>query len=364
MGLLIEGRWADQWYDTKSTGGRFVRQDSAFRGKVTADGSSGFKAEAGRYHLYVCYACPWAHRTLIVRALKGLQDVISVDAVDPFMGAQGWTFADIRTGVRSPGATGDRVNGRAALHEIYSLAKPDYTGRVTVPVLWDKQTGKIVNNELAEIIRMLNSEFDEFADRSVNLSPAELLPEIDAINAEVYDRVNNGVYKAGFATDQAVYEGAVTRLFETLERLEAHLSTHRWLVGDRLTEADIRLFTTLLRFDPVYHGHFKCNLRPLHEYPALWGFTREIAQLAGRGRDDRDDAYQAALLREPPQHQPDRHRAEGPGAGPDGAARTGAAAGGAVRPQGQGRHCAGGEADEAIHRPVRAAPWIASLRSQ
>jgi putative glutathione S-transferase len=281
MGLLIEGRWADQWYDTKSTGGRFVRQDSAFRGKVTADGSSGFKAEAGRYHLYVCYACPWAHRTLIVRALKGLEDVISVDAVDPYMGAQGWTFDDIRDGSRSPGATGDRVNGKAAMHEIYTLAKPDYTGRVTVPVLWDKQTRTIVNNESAEIIRMLNSEFDEFADRSVNLSPAELLPEIDAINADVYDRVNNGVYKAGFATDQAVYDEAVTRLFEQLERLEARLSEHRWLVGDRLTEADIRLFTTLLRFDPVYHGHFKCNLRPLHEYTALWGHTREIAQLPG-----------------------------------------------------------------------------------
>jgi len=281
MGLLIEGRWADQWYDTKSTGGRFVRQDSAFRNRVTADGSSGFKAEPGRYHLYVSYACPWAHRTLIVRALKRLEDVISVDVVDPFMGAQGWTFADIRTGVRSPGATGDRVNGKAALHEVYTLAKPDYTGRVTVPVLWDKQTRSIVNNESAEIIRMLNSAFDDWADRSVDLSPDGLLPEIDAINAEVYDRVNNGVYKAGFATEQAAYDEAVTQLFETLNKLEARLSAHRWLVGDRLTEADIRLFTTLLRFDPVYHGHFKCNLRPLHEYPALWGFTREIAQKPG-----------------------------------------------------------------------------------
>ena len=233
MGLLIEGRWTDQWYDTKSTGGRFVRQNSAFRNKVTADGSSGFKAEPGRYHLYVCYACPWAHRTLIVRALKGLEDVISVDAVDPFMGEQGWTFADIRTGVRSPGATGDRVNGKAALHEVYTLAKPDYTGRVTVPVLWDKHTRTIVNNESAEIIRMLNSEFNEWADRSVDLSPAALLPEIDAINAEVYDRVNNGVYNAGFATDQAVYEEAVTRLFEMLDRLEAHLAAHRWLVVPR-----------------------------------------------------------------------------------------------------------------------------------
>jgi len=278
MGLLIEGRWADQWYDTKSTGGRFVRQDSAFRGKVTADGSSGFKAEAGRYHLYVCYACPWAHRTLIVRALKGLEDVISVDVVDPFMGAQGWTFDDIRDGSRSPGATGDRVNGRAALHEVYTLAKPDYTGRVTVPVLWDKQTGTIVNNESAEIIRMLNSEFDEFADRSVNLSPAALLPEIDAINADVYDRVNNGVYKAGFATDQAAYDEAVTRLFDALEMLEARLSAHRWLVGDRLTEADIRLFTTLLRFDPVYHGHFKCNVRRIVDYPNLDGYLRDLYQ--------------------------------------------------------------------------------------
>lgn len=281
MGLLIEGRWADQWYDTKSTGGRFVRQDSAFRGRVTADGSSGFKAEPGRYHLYVSYACPWAHRTLIVRALKKLEDVISVDVVDPFMGAQGWTFDDSRDGSRSRGATGDRVNGRAALHEVYTLAKPDYTGRVTVPVLWDKKTGTIVNNESAEIIRMLNSEFEDWADRSVDLSPAGLLPEIDVINADVYDRVNNGVYKAGFATNQTAYDEAVTRLFDALEMLETRLSSHRWLIDNRLTEADIRLFTTLLRFDPVYHGHFKCNLRALHEFPALWGFTREIAQMPG-----------------------------------------------------------------------------------
>lgn len=281
MGLLIEGRWADQWYDTKSTGGRFVRQDSAFRGRITADGSSGFKAEPGRYHLYVSYACPWAHRTLIVRTLKKLEDVISVDVVDPFMGAQGWTFDDSRDGSRSRGATGDRVNGRAALHEVYTLAKPDYTGRVTVPVLWDQKTGTIVNNESAEIIRMLNSEFEDWADRSVDLSPAGLLPEIDVINADVYDRVNNGVYKAGFATNQAAYDEAVTRLFDALEMLETRLSSHRWLIDDRLTEADIRLFTTLLRFDPVYHGHFKCNLRALHEFPALWGFTREIAQMPG-----------------------------------------------------------------------------------
>lgn len=281
MGLLIEGRWTDQWYDTIATGGRFVRQDSAFRDKVTADGGSGFQAEPGRYHLYVSYACPWAHRTLIVRALKRLDDVISVDVVDPFMGAEGWTFDDIRDRSRTPGATGDRVNGKAALHQIYTLARPDYTGRVTVPVLWDKKTGAIVNNESAEIIRMLNSEFDAWADASLDLSPAALLPEIDAINADVYDRVNNGVYKAGFATDQAVYEEAVTRLFEALDSLEARLSAHRWLVGGRLTEADIRLFTTLLRFDPVYHGHFKCNLRPLRDYPALCGYTSEIARLPG-----------------------------------------------------------------------------------
>jgi putative glutathione S-transferase len=264
MGHLVDGTWHTGWYEPDAHGA-FQRPAARFRRRPEA-------IVPGRYHLYAAWACPWAHRTLITRSLRGLVGAISVTMVDPHMGDDGWVFrAD------DP----DPIGGAQLLRDVYLRADHGYTGRVTVPVLWDKQTRSIVNNESAEIIRMLNSEFEEFADRSVNLSPAELLPEIDAINAEVYDRVNNGVYKAGFATDQAVYEEAVTRLFETLERLEAHLSVHRWLVGDRLTEADIRLFTTLLRFDPVYHGHFKCNLRPLHKYPALWGFTREIAQRPG-----------------------------------------------------------------------------------
>lgn len=282
MGLLVDGVWRDEWYDTKSTGGRFHRDDSVFRNWVTADdspgpsGTGGFKAEPGRYHLYVSLACPWAHRTLIMRALKGLEDAITVDVVHPLMAENGWTFD---TGF--PRATGDRVNGKSFLYEVYREAKPDYTGRVSVPTLWDKRQATIVSNESSEIIRMLNSAFDEVGARGPDYYPAALRDEIDAINDRVYDNVNNGVYKAGFATRQSAYEHAFTALFETLDWLEDRLARQRYLAGDRLTEADLRLFTTLIRFDAVYHGHFKCNKRRIVDYPALWGYLRELYQHPG-----------------------------------------------------------------------------------
>lgn len=281
MGLLVDGVWHDEWYDTKSNGGRFIRTDSQFRHWVTADGSAGptgeagFKAEKGRYHLYLSYACPWAHRTLIMRKLKGLEDFISVSFVSPYMLEKGWTFEDY------PGVIGDPIHHAKYLYEVYLAADSNYSGRVTVPVLWDKQTETIVNNESSEIIRMLNSAFDEIGAKPGNYSPEEWLEEIDKMNELVYDNVNNGVYKAGFATEQSVYEEEVSRLFETLDKLELHLEDRTYLVGDQLTEADIRLWTTLIRFDPVYFGHFKCNIRPLVDYPNLWYFTRMIYNLEG-----------------------------------------------------------------------------------
>jgi len=281
MGLLIDGIWHDQWYDTKSTGGRFVRKDSAFRNWITADGSpgptgeGGFKAEAGRYHLYVSLACPWAHRTLIFRALKGLDGMISVSVVHWIMREKGWTFED------GPGVVPDPINGARLLHEVYTAAKPDYTGRVTVPVLWDKARGTIVNNESAEIIRMLNSAFDGVGARPGDYYPEDLREEIDRLNTRIYDTVNNGVYKAGFATTQEAYEEAVVPLFETLDWLDERLATRRFLLGSRQTEADWRLFTTLVRFDPVYVGHFKCNLRRIADYPNLSGYLRDLYQTPG-----------------------------------------------------------------------------------
>ncbi len=276
MGLLIDGAWHDQWYDTKRSGGRFQRQESQFRKEVTSDGASGFKAEPGRYHLYVSLACPWAHRTLIFRKLKGLEDVIPVSVVHWHMGETGWEFRE------GPGATGDPLFGAGHLHEIYTRAKRDYTGRVTVPVLWDTRESTIVNNESAEIIRMLNSQFNAIAERpELDFYPKELRGTIDEINETVYHTVNNGVYKAGFATSQEVYEWAFDALFDTLDTLEARLAEQRYLVGGRLTEADWRLFTTLLRFDPVYVGHFKCNKRRLVDYPNLWAYTRELYQMPG-----------------------------------------------------------------------------------
>lgn len=286
MGLLVDGKWSDKWYDTKSTGGRFVRQESSFRNWVTKDGApgpsgeGGFKAEAGRYHLYVSLACPWAHRTLIFRKLKGLEDKISLSIVDPLMLEEGWTLRDAG---EDGAAIADFVNRKTRLYEVYRLADPAYTGRVTVPVLWDKSKGTIVSNESADIIRMLNSAFDgiEGVNAALDLCPADLVETIDAINAAVYDKVNNGVYKAGFATEKNVYEDAVTALFDQLDRLENLLSEQRYLAGSRLTEADWRLFTTLVRFDAVYHGHFKCNLRRIADYPNLSNYLRELYQVPG-----------------------------------------------------------------------------------
>jgi len=279
MGKLIDGVWHDVGYDTKKTGGRFVRRESQFRNWVTADGSSGFAAEPGRYHLYVSLACPWAHRTLIYRRLKRLEAVIPVSVVHWHMAENGWEFGTGDHG--GSDCTGDRLGGRTYLHQLYSDAEADYTGRVTVPVLWDTRTHTIVNNESAEIIRMFNSAFDAWGDAGLDLYPADLRGEIDALNETVFLKVNNGVYRAGFATSQAAYEEAFDDLFATLDELEAGLARRRYLLGDRLTEADWRLFTTLLRFDPVYYGHFKCNQRRLAEYPNLWAYTRELYQVPG-----------------------------------------------------------------------------------
>jgi len=281
MGLLVDGKWHDQWYDTKATDGRFVRSASQFRNWVTADGSAGpsgtggFKAEAGRYHLYVSLACPWAHRTLIFRALKKLEDVISVSVVDYLMLEEGWTFYG------TTGSTGDALYGSKRLHEIYTRADPHYSGRVTVPVLWDKQQQTIVSNESAEIIRMLNTAFNEFGDASLDFYPEELRSEIDALNDFIYPNINNGVYRAGFATAQDAYEEAYNNVFDALDKIEDILSKQRYLAGARLTEADWRLFTTLIRFDPVYVGHFKCNKARIADYPNISNYVRELYQMEG-----------------------------------------------------------------------------------
>ncbi len=281
MGLLVNGQWRDQWYDTKSAKGRFVRWDSAFRDWVTRDGEpgpsgeGGFKAEPGRYHLYVSLACPWAHRALIFRKLKGLEEAVTTSIVHPDMLEDGWAFGEY------PGSTTDDVNGADFLRQIYTKAKPDISGRVTVPVLWDKRRETIVNNESAEIIRMLNDAFDPFAKRHYDFYPEPLRAEIDEINAFVYHNVNNGVYKAGFAATQEAYEEAFRALFAALDRLEGQLAERRYLAGARLTEADWRLFTTLVRFDAVYVGHFKCNLRRIADYPNLSGYLRELFQVPG-----------------------------------------------------------------------------------
>jgi putative glutathione S-transferase len=281
MGRLVEGVWRNERLAARSGDGRFVRSDTQFRNWVTLDGSpgptgaGGFAAAPGRYHLYVSLACPWAHRTLIVRRLKGLEPALGVSVVHWHLAEHGWTFAP------GPGATGDRLHGLDYPHQLYTRAKPDYTGRVSVPVLWDRERETIVNNESAEIIRMLNSAFGRVGARGPDLEPEPLRGAIDALNELVYETVNNGVYRAGFATAQDAYEEAVTALFATLDELEARLGRQRYLIGERLTLADVRLFTTLVRFDPVYVGHFKCNLRRLVDYPNLWGYAREIYQLPG-----------------------------------------------------------------------------------
>ena len=282
MGLLVDGVWTDQWYDTKSTGGKFKRKPSHFRNWITADGSAGpsgeggFKAEAGRYHLFVAYACPWAHRTLIFRSLKGLEDMISVSFVHWYMAENGWTFDKDEDGI-----VGDDLFGSQFAHQIYTQADPNYTGRVTVPILWDKQQNTIVSNESSEIIRMFNSAFNGIGAKEGDYYPENLRAEIDAINDRIYDTVNNGVYKCGFATSQTAYNEAITPLFDTLDFLEERLASQRYLFGSTPTEADWRLFPTLLRFDPVYHGHFKTNKKMLKDYPNLWAYTCDLYQWPG-----------------------------------------------------------------------------------
>jgi putative glutathione S-transferase len=281
MGMLVDGQWHDVWYDTKASQGRFVRSESQFRNWITVDGSpgptgkGGFRAEPGRYHLYVAFACPWAHRTLILRALKGIESMIGVSGVNSYMGAEGWTFAP------GPETIADDVNGAQRVYELYTLADPKYSGRATVPILWDKEQRTIVSNESAEIVRMLNGAFDRVGANGADFYPAELRAEIDELNAYIYPNVNNGVYRAGFATTQEAYEEAVKAVFAALDTLEQRLATRRYLTGPKLTEADVRLFTTLIRFDPVYHGHFKCNVRRIVDYPNLWGFVRDLYQLPG-----------------------------------------------------------------------------------
>jgi len=279
MGLLVDGTWHDQWYDTSKTGGKFVRSESQFRNWVTADGKAGatgdagFKAESGRYHLYVSYACPWAHRTLIFRKLKGLESHISVSAVKPEMLSNGWEFGS--------GELSDPLHGFRFAHQVYTKADSDYSGRVTVPILWDKHKETIVSNESADIIRMFNSAFNELTGNDDGYYPQHLVSVIDEVNDFVYDNVNNGVYKAGFATTQPAYEDAFDSLFDALDQLEQRLAGSRYLTGSELTEADWRLFTTLVRFDAVYVGHFKCNKKRIVDYPNLWNFVRELYQWPG-----------------------------------------------------------------------------------
>ncbi|WP_226782127.1 glutathione S-transferase family protein [Oceaniglobus trochenteri] len=282
MGQLVDGEWHDTWYDTESNGGAFKRDNASFRNWITADGSpgpsgeGGFKAEAGRYHLYVSLACPWANRTLFFRALKELDDLIDVSVVHPEMLSEGWTFA-----TDYPGTTGDRLYGLPFARDIYLKAKPDMTGRVTVPILWDKQRETVVSNESSEIIRMFNSAFDQLTGNTDDYWPEDLRAAIEPVNDRIYDTVNNGVYKAGFATSQKAYDAGVVPLFDSLDWLEARLGENRYLMGDRITEADWRLFSTLVRFDPVYHLHFKCNRRRIVDYPNLWAYTRELYQWPG-----------------------------------------------------------------------------------
>lgn len=281
MGLLVDGIWQDKWYDTGANMGKFIRSEAQFRNWITKDGSAGavgkagFKAEAGRYHLYISNACPWAHRVMIFRALKGLSEMIGISVVHPYMVENGWTFK------AGDGVIADSINGAEFVHQIYTIADANYSGRVTVPILWDKKLNTIVSNESSEIIRMLNSEFDDVGAVAGDFYPENLRAEIDEINLRVYHSVNNGVYKSGFATTQAAYEEAVVPLFETLDWLEAILSEKRYLCGGQITEADWRLFTTLVRFDAVYVGHFKCNLKMIAQYEHLSGYVRELYQIKG-----------------------------------------------------------------------------------
>jgi putative glutathione S-transferase len=280
MGLLIKGVWHDQGYDTRATGGRFVREETQFRNWVTADGApgpsgeGGFAAETGRYHLYICMACPWAHRTLIMRRLKGLEEMIGVSEVNAYLGTGGWTFD-------ADGNNQDHLYQSGHLYEIYLRARPDYSGRVTVPVLWDRKRETIVNNESAEIIRMLNDAFNGLGAKGGDYYPESLRAEIDDLNGYIYPNLNNGVYRAGFATTQRAYEEAWHDVFSALDTIETRLETRRYLTGDSLTEADIRLFPTLIRFDAVYYSHFKCNRQRIEDFPNLHGYVRDIYQQPG-----------------------------------------------------------------------------------
>lgn len=281
MGLMVNGKWHDRWYDTKASKGRFVRTESQFRNWITPDGAAGptgrcgFIAQPGRYHLYVSLACPWAHRALVFRKLKGLEDAISLSITHWFMGTDGWTFQS------GPGVASDPIYGAVNLHQIYSAVAPDYSGRVTVPVLFDKESKEIVSNESSEIIRMMNSAFDSVGALLGDYYPVDLRDQIDSVNFEIYNHINNGVYKAGFATTQDAYTEAVWQLFEVLDRVEDRLESQRYLCGERITEADWRLFTTLVRFDSVYFGHFKCNHRRIVDYPNIWDYARELYQWPG-----------------------------------------------------------------------------------
>jgi putative glutathione S-transferase len=281
MGVLIDGVWKDEWYDTAKSGGRFVRWESRYRNWITPEGApgpsgeGGFAAERGRYHLYVSYACPWAHRTLIMRKLKGLEDFISLSVTHWYMGENGWTFDD------APGVIPDPIHNARTLYQIYLADDSKASGRATTPVLWDKHTHRIVSNESADIMRMLNSAFDSVGARAGDFYPQPLRTQIDALNTEIYDTVNNGVYKAGFATTQEAYAEAATAVFATLDMLDDRLEDRRYLFGDQPMETDWRLFTTLVRFDAVYHGHFKCNWRRLIEYSNLPAYARDLFQIPG-----------------------------------------------------------------------------------
>ncbi|NVJ50104.1 MAG: glutathione S-transferase family protein [Gammaproteobacteria bacterium] len=274
MGLLVDGKWQDKWYDTESTGGKFKRQTSSFRQWISADDET-FVPAANRYHLYVSLACPWAHRTLIMRKLKGLESLISVSVVNPYMLEHGWTFAPHQ------GVIPDPIFNADYLYQIYLHAQSDYTGRVTVPVLFDKQTQQLVNNESADIMRMLNSAFNDFATSDYDFYPQSQRPAIDDLNQFIYNKINNGVYKAGFATKQEVYEAAVDELFDALTELDVRLGKQRYLLGAKITETDWRLFTTLIRFDPVYVGHFKCNLKRITDFKNLSGYLKDLYQIPG-----------------------------------------------------------------------------------
>ncbi|WP_230968863.1 glutathione S-transferase family protein [Nitrogeniibacter aestuarii] len=288
--MLVNGQWTDDWQPVQESDddGRFIRQQSGFRDAVSADSTKGFTPESGRYHLYLAYICPWACRTLIALRLKGLGRHISVDIVNPTLTSQGWAF-----GGDFDGVTEDTVNGARYMHEIYTRAAPDYSGRATVPVLWDKQQETIVNNESSDILRILNTGFGELADPTHDLYPAALQSEIDTVNERLYEPFNNGVYKAGFATRQSAYEEAVTTVFDSLDWLEARLAERTWLVGDQLTEADIRAFVTLIRFEPAYYGAFKCNLKPLSAYPAVLAYLKRLLSIPAFAKSVRVDHIQA-----------------------------------------------------------------------